>query len=67
MPGLIPANGRVSPPFGSIVAIGNIVRRQAFIMAFSDTFFLMGVALVAALAATLMLRKPGQMAAGGAH
>jgi DHA2 family multidrug resistance protein len=41
----------------AIVAIGNTVRRQAFIMAFSDTFFLLGVALVAALTAAMLLKK----------
>jgi DHA2 family multidrug resistance protein len=36
-------------------------------MAFSDTFFLLGVALVVALLASLLLRKPGQLSGGGAH
>jgi MFS transporter, DHA2 family, multidrug resistance protein len=42
----------------AIAAIGNTVRRQAFVMAFSDTFFLLGVALVAALIAAMLLKKP---------
>jgi DHA2 family multidrug resistance protein len=42
----------------AIVAIGETVRRQAFVMAFSDTFFLLGAALIAALAASMLLRKP---------
>jgi DHA2 family multidrug resistance protein len=41
----------------ALVAVGNTVRRQAFIMAFSDTFFLLGVALVAALTAAMLLKK----------
>ena len=36
-------------------------------MAFSDTFYLLGVALIVALIATLLLKKPGQLDAGGAH
>ena len=42
----------------AIVAIGDTVRRQAFVMAFSDTFYLLGVALVAAMLAALWLKKP---------
>jgi MFS transporter, DHA2 family, multidrug resistance protein len=48
-------------------AIGNILRRQAFIMAFSDTFFLLGAALILALLAGLMLKKADHLDAGGAH
>ena len=49
------------------VAIGHIVQKQAFILAFSDTFYLLGVALIVALIAALMLKKPGHLDAGGAH
>ena len=49
------------------VAIGHIVQKQAFILAFSDMFFLLGVALIAALIAALLLKKPGHLDAGGAH
>jgi DHA2 family multidrug resistance protein len=51
----------------AIVAIGLRVRQQADIMAFSDTFYLMGAALVAALVATLLLKKADHLHAGGAH
>jgi DHA2 family multidrug resistance protein len=51
----------------AIVAIGLRVRQQADIMAFSDTFYLMGAALVAALIATLLLKKADHLHAGGAH
>jgi MFS transporter, DHA2 family, multidrug resistance protein len=51
----------------AVVAIGRSVRRQAYIMAFSDTFALLEAALLVALVATLLLRKPEPMAAGGAH
>ncbi|QWW68728.1 MDR family MFS transporter [Rhizobium sp. WYJ-E13] len=51
----------------AIVAIALKLRKQANIMAFSDTFFLLGLALVIALLATLLLKKPGQVSGGGAH
>ncbi len=43
------------------VAIGHIVQKQAFILAFSDTFYLLGAALIVALAATLLLKKPDHL------
>ena len=49
------------------VAIGKVVQKQAFILAFSDTFYLLGVALIVALIAALMLKKSGHLDAGGAH
>ncbi|KIZ44948.1 MULTISPECIES: MDR family MFS transporter [Rhodopseudomonas] len=49
------------------VAIGHIVQKQAFILAFSDTFYLLGVALVGALVAGLFLKKPNRVSTGGAH
>ena len=49
------------------VAIGHVVQKQAFILAFSDTFYLLGVALIVALIAALMLKKPDHLDAGGAH
>jgi DHA2 family multidrug resistance protein len=51
----------------AVVAIGKIVQKQAFILAFSDTFFLLGAALIVALIAVLLLKKPGTLAGGGAH
>jgi DHA2 family multidrug resistance protein len=51
----------------AIVAIGKIVQKQAFILAFSDMFFLLGVALIVALTAALFLKKSGQLESGGAH
>jgi DHA2 family multidrug resistance protein len=63
-------HGISDPAYAShraVVAIGAIVQKQAFILAFSDTFYLLGAALIVALAATLMLKKPGHVEAGGAH
>ena len=51
----------------AIVAIASSLRKQANIMAFSDTFFLLGVALVVALLASLLLKKSGQLSGAGAH
>src|ERR1700748_2635676 len=49
---------RIDAVHRAYVAIGNIVQKQAFILAFSDTFYLLGVTLIVALLASLMLKKP---------
>jgi DHA2 family multidrug resistance protein len=49
----------------AIVALGNIVKRQALVMGFSDTFAVIGVVLVLAAIAMLMLRKVNAGAGGG--
>lgn len=51
----------------AVAAIGQVVRQQAYVMAFSDTFYLLGAALIVALVASLLLRKPDHLDAGGAH
>jgi DHA2 family multidrug resistance protein len=51
----------------AVVAVGHIVQTQAYILAFSDTFYLLGMALTVALIAALLLRKPGHLEGGGAH
>jgi MFS transporter, DHA2 family, multidrug resistance protein len=51
----------------ALVAIGHIVQKQAFILAFSDTFYLLGATLIVALAAALLLKKPDHLESGGAH
>ncbi len=64
------AHGVLDPGDAShraFVAVGKIVQKQAFILAFGDMFFLLGVALIAALAASLLLKKPGHLESGGAH
>ena len=58
---------RVDAARRAYVAIGHIVQKQAFILAFSDTFYLLGAALIVALIASLFLKKPGHVSAGGAH
>ena len=58
---------RAAAAHESIVALGNIVKRQALIMGFSDTFAAIGVLLVIAAIAVLLARKvqsaPGAAAA----
>lgn len=49
------------------VAIGHIVQKQAYILAFSDTFFALGAALIVAMLASLLLKKPDRLDAGSAH
>jgi DHA2 family multidrug resistance protein len=51
----------------AIVAIGNIVKRQALIMGFSDTFAVIGVILAIAATALLLTRKVKPAAGAGAH
>jgi DHA2 family multidrug resistance protein len=51
----------------ALVAIGHVVQQQAYILAFSDTFYLLGAGLIVALAATLLLKKPSHISAGEAH
>jgi MFS transporter, DHA2 family, multidrug resistance protein len=52
----------------AIIAIGRTVRMQATVMAYSDTFVFMGLALVIALGLALLLKKAaGSEAASGAH
>jgi MFS transporter, DHA2 family, multidrug resistance protein len=58
---------RLDAAHRAYVAIGKVVQKQAFILAFSDTFFALGVALIIALLAGLMLKKPAHLEVGGAH
>ncbi len=51
----------------AIVAIGRTVRRQAYVMAYGDTFFLLGVVLLIALVAALLLRKPQPRETAAVH
>ncbi len=51
----------------ALVAIGHTVRKQAYILAFSDTFAMLGVALLVATASALLLRKASGSGSGGAH
>jgi MFS transporter, DHA2 family, multidrug resistance protein len=50
----------------AIVALGDIVRRQALIMAYADTFAVLGVLLLLAAGLLLLTRRAG-VGAGAAH
>jgi len=50
----------------AVIAIGRVVRKQAFVMSYGDVFFLLGLGLVLSLIATLILKK-GAGSAAGAH
>jgi MFS transporter, DHA2 family, multidrug resistance protein len=58
---------RVDAVHRAYVALGHIVQKQAYILAFSDTFYLLGAALIVALMAALLLKKPDHLESGGAH
>jgi DHA2 family multidrug resistance protein len=58
---------RVDAVHRAYVAIGDVVQKQAFILAFSDTFYLLGITLIVALMAALLLKKPDRLESGGAH
>src|SRR5579883_457966 len=52
----------------AIVALGNIVKRQALVMGFSDAFAVIGIVLIISGIAILLTGKPkGTAAAGGGH
>jgi DHA2 family multidrug resistance protein len=51
----------------AIVAIALRTRQQATIMAFSDTFYLLGVTLIIALVASLLLKKVSHVESVGGH
>ncbi|RXH11811.1 DHA2 family efflux MFS transporter permease subunit [Bradyrhizobium guangzhouense] len=58
---------RVDAIHHAYVAIGKIIQKQAFILAFSDTFYLLGVSQIVALLAALMLTRPERIESGGGH
>jgi MFS transporter, DHA2 family, multidrug resistance protein len=58
---------RVDAMHRAYVAIGHVIQKQAYLLAFSDTFYVLGVALIIALLAGLFLKKPDHIEAGGAH
>jgi len=51
----------------AIVAIGRIVRRQAFVMSYADVFMIIGIILIVGLVATLGIKKATGGSAAGAH
>jgi DHA2 family multidrug resistance protein len=51
----------------AVIALGRVVKRQALIMGFSDTFAVIGVLLALAAVALLFAQKPKAGAGAGAH
>jgi DHA2 family multidrug resistance protein len=52
----------------AIIALGKVVKRQALVLGFSDTFMVLGVVLLLSAAAILMTRKTkASTGGGGAH
>jgi MFS transporter, DHA2 family, multidrug resistance protein len=51
----------------AIVEIGRIVRRQAFILSYSDVFLLLGAGLLISIVASLALKPMAAAGASGAH
>jgi DHA2 family multidrug resistance protein len=49
----------------AVIALGNIVKRQALVMGFSDAFAVIGVVLIISGIAILLTGKPKATAAGG--
>ncbi len=49
----------------AIIALGKVVKRQALVLGFGDTFMVLGVVLLLSAAAILLTRKPKAAAAGG--
>jgi len=50
----------------AIAQIRNLVRRDAFVMAYSDCFYIMGAVLLLSMLAIFLLQKP-KAGAGGGH
>jgi DHA2 family multidrug resistance protein len=51
----------------AVVAVGRTVRAQAYFLAFGDTFFVMGAALLLAVIAALLMRRNAGSGGAGAH
>jgi DHA2 family multidrug resistance protein len=51
----------------AVIAIGNTIQQQSYLLAFGDTFTVLGLGLIAALVASLLLKKPEHLAGPGGH
>ena len=51
----------------AVIALGQIVKKQALIMGFSDTFAVIGVVLALAAITMLLAKRPNAGGGGGAH
>jgi DHA2 family multidrug resistance protein len=46
-------------PQMALAQLADLVRREAFVMAYSDCFTIMGVAMLVSVLAVFMMKKPG--------
>lgn len=51
----------------AVVAVGRVVRAQSYFLAYADTFFVMGAVLLLAVLAALLMRRSAGGVAAGAH
>ena len=51
----------------AVVAVGRSVRAQAYFLAYGDTFFVMGCALLLAVVAAVLMARSAGVSGGGAH
>jgi DHA2 family multidrug resistance protein len=61
------SNGTADPATAwhdAVVAVGRAVRAQAYFLAYGDTFFLMGCALLLAIVAAVLMRQASGSGAG---
>ena len=58
---------RIAAAHEAVVYLGDVVKRQALIMGFSDTFAVIGLLLAVAAIALLFASKPRAAAGAGAH
>lgn len=59
--------GAVATHMQALSEMANTVRREAFVMAYSDCFFIIGVALVLCILALVLVKKPPEGATAAAH
>jgi len=51
----------------ALAQLANLVRREAFVMAYSDCFYIMGVAMLISVVAVFAMKKPAQHGAAAAE
>jgi DHA2 family multidrug resistance protein len=64
------ANGTTDPAAAlhdAVVAVGRSVQAQSYFLAYSDTFFLMGCALLLAVFAVALMQRGAVAGGAGAH
>jgi MFS transporter, DHA2 family, multidrug resistance protein len=59
------AQGADTAQLQAVASIANMARRNAYVMAYSDCFFVIGIALLLSLIPTMFLAKPAQGGFGG--